>query len=241
MRPYGTWKQVAAYFDGDGNFSITDLSNRPFKLGLQMIFTDQSPQQIAMLRRFFLKKGIKPSNMLKTSKGTAWMIAIGTFAGVLKAAKAMLPHLYKKAKEARAVAYYYGGRITGNELVAVFRREVTEKRRERRNHTVRINVPYTFPQGDALMRERRRERIREAIEKNRPVVSMRDLESIRRDSANGIPLAKLAKKHSSCSRETIRRILGRGRGYVLVKGIGRVDTTGTTLRCTRQGSRRAEK
>lgn len=221
MKPYRSWEQVAGYFDGDGNFSITDLSNQPFKLGLQAIFTDQSLQQISMLRRFFVKRGIRPSNVLRTSKGTAFMIAVGTFAGVLAASKSMLPHLYKKANEARAVINYYGGRITGNDLVAIFRSEVEAGRRERRNHSVKIDVPYTYPKGDSLMAARRRERIREGIARTRAKVTKRDYESIRKKhSEGGVPLAELVRMYPDYSRETLRRILGGGRGYVLVVGEG---------------------
>jgi len=43
---YKSWEQVAGYFDGDGNISISDLSNQPFKFSLSVIFTDASPEQI---------------------------------------------------------------------------------------------------------------------------------------------------------------------------------------------------
>ena len=226
MRPYSSWRQVAGYFDGDGNYSITDLSNRPFKLGLQAIFTDQSYEQVFMFRTFLVHRGIVPSNMLKTSKGTAWMIAIGTVAGVLRASIAMLPHLYKKANEARAVIEYYEDRITGNQLVAVFQEEVLAQRRERRNHVVKVDVPYTFLEGDGIMRERRRQRIRTALEVTRARVTRADFESIRQGHfRDGKRISELQRAYPQYSRETIRRILGRGRAYLLVEGTGRVNTT----------------
>jgi hypothetical protein len=226
VRPYLTWSQVAAYFDGDDNFSITDLSNRPFKLGLQVVFTDQSSEQVSMLRDFFLRRGIRLSNVLKTSKGTASMIAIGNYEGVLIASKAMEPYLFRKANEAAAVIDYYEGRITGNELVSIFQREVEAGRRERRRHTVRVEVPYTFPQGDPMMKFRRRRRIGDSINQNRARLTRQDYERIRRDHfERGLSLAKLTTTYRMYSRETIRRVLGGGRGYVLVKGVGRVNTT----------------
>lgn len=221
MRPYHSWEQVAGFFDGDGNFSITDLSNQPFKLGLQAIFTDQSSEQILMLRLFLLKRGIRPSNVLKTSKGTAHMIAVGTFDGVLATTKAMLPHLYKKANEARAVIAYYEGKITGNKLVAVFQQEVAAGRRERRNRKVKIDVPYTHPEGDLMMKEKRKRRIREAIARVRAKVTREDCVDIRKEHFEaGVPLANLVKMYPNYSKETIRRILGRDRGYVLIVGQG---------------------
>lgn len=221
MRAYNSWKEVAGYFDGDGNFSISDLSNQPFKLGLQVIFTDQSSEQISMLRAFFVKRGIRPSNVLKTSMGTASMIAIGAFAGVLAATRSMLPYLFKKANEARAVIDYYEGRISGNGLVAIFQREVAEGRRERRNHTVKIDVPYTYPKGDSLMKARRKQRIRDTIIRSRAKVTPRDYEGVRENHFElGVPLAELVRMYPNYSRETLRRILGGGRGHVLVVGEG---------------------
>jgi hypothetical protein len=225
VNPYGSWRQVAGYFDGDGNFSITDLSNQPFKLGLQIIFTDQSQEQISMLRTFLVKRGIIPSNVLKTSKGTASMIAIGTFDGVLAAAIAMLPYLFKKSNEAIAVIDYYEGRISGNDLVAIFKQEVEAGRRERRNHTVKIDVPYTYVEGDAMMKMRRRQRIREVFTVTRAKVTRQDFEAIREQHfIGGKRLRDLVKEYPQYARETIRRVLGGGRGYVGVKGVGRVDT-----------------
>lgn len=179
-----------------------------------------------MLRAFLIKRGITPSNVLKTSKGTASMIAIGTFDGVLAAAKAMLPYLFKKRNEAIAVINYYEGRITGNNLVAIFQQEVEALRRERRNHTVKINVPYTYPEGDAKMKERRRQRMREVLTKTRAKVTQLDYARIREEHfAEGKRLRDLVKEYPQYARETIRRVLGGGRGYVGVRGLGRVDTT----------------
>jgi hypothetical protein len=226
MEPYDSWRQVAGYSDGDGNFSITDLSNQPFKLGLQVIFTDQSSEQISMLRAFFVKGGITPSNVLKTSKGTASMIAIGTFEGVLAASKAMLPFLFKKEKEAQAVKDYYEGRITCNALVSIFKQEVEAGRRERRNHTVEIDVPFTYPAGNLMMKARRREKMRNAFDVARAKLTPEDYERIRESHFKfGVPLARLSEMFPEYARETIRRSLGGGRGYVLVRGRGRVDTT----------------
>ena len=221
MEAYGSWRQIAGYFDGDGNVSISDMSDQPFKLRLSLIFTDGSPEQIYMIRTFFLNRGIRPSNVLKTSKGTASMIAISRFDGVLTAMKAMLPYLFKKANEALAVIDYYEGRTSGNDLIAIFQQEVTARRREKHNHRVKIDVPYTYPEGDLLMKARRRQRIRDVIYESRAKITERDYDSIRREHLEyGSPLSDLIRAYPQYARETIRRILGRGRGYVLVKGRG---------------------
>ena len=226
MNVYKSWEQVAGYFDGDGNISISDLSNQPFKLSLSVIFTDASPEQISKIRTFFVNRGIRTSNILRTSKGTAHMIAISTHEGVLASLKAMLPHLFKKANEAQAVIDYYEGKIRGNDLVVLFEHEVAAVRRERRPHKVKIDVPFTFADGDRLMKEGRRVRLRDAIGRYRAKVTPEDYESIREEFFNQHkPLHELVRSSPRYARETIRRILGRGRGHVLVKGKGLVNTT----------------
>ena len=140
--------------------------------------------------------------------------------------KAILPHLFKKANEARAVIDYYEGRIRGNDLVEIFAREVEAGRRERRPHRVKIDVPYTFPEGDALMKARWKLRKREVMFRIRAKVTQEDLEDIRRRHfESGKSVRELLQVYPQYSRETMRRILGKGRGYVLVKGKGLVKTT----------------
>ena len=143
----------------------------------------------------------------------------------------MLPFLYKKANEARTALEYYDGRITGNELMAVFRQEVDAGRRERRPRKVVVDVPYTRPEGIALMKEKRRAVFRDAFGRFRSKVTPEDFQRIRSEHfEKGKRLADLAREYPQYARETIRRVLGRGRGHVGVEGIGRVETTDTTLR-----------
>jgi hypothetical protein len=218
---YTSWRQVAGYFDGDGTIAISDTSNQPFKLGLSLAFVDQSEEQMRMLKRFFEKRGVITSNVLKTSKASAYMIAVSRFEGVLFSLKAMRPYLFKKANEAQAVIDYYEGRIRGNDLYKVFQEEVAAGRRERRDRKVVIDVPFTYPEGDALMKKRRREIIIAAIEKSRAKISRKDYNDIRKAYLETGSLSKLRESYPQYSRETIRRILGKGRGYVLVKDEGR--------------------
>lgn len=226
MKAYTSWEQVAGYFDGDGNFSITDTTGQPFKLRISLFFTDGSYEQISMLRRFFFNRGIKPSNVLRASKASAWIIAISRFNGVLVATKSMLPHLFKKANEAQAVMDYYEGRIRGNDLVETFSKEVDAGRRERRNHRIKIDVPYLLPEGDSIMKAQWRQRKREVMFRIRAKVSEQDYASIRQQHFGfGKGVRDLLCAYPQYSRETIRRVIGRGRGYVLVKGRGLVTTT----------------
>lgn len=223
MPRYESWMQVAGYFDGDGTIAISDTSNQPYNLGLSLQFVDQSRGQISMLRNFVRSKGVETSRILKTSKGTASMISIGRYDAVVKTLRAMLPFLYKKANEARTALSYYEGRTTGNQLYAAFQREVEAARRERHPRKVVIDVPYRRPVGTRLLKMRRRERLWRAIEMVRAKVSKQDYDNIRKERlGHGTRICDLTRQYPKYSKETIRRILGRDRGYVLVVGVGRV-------------------
>ena len=222
---------MAGYFDGDGNIATSDISNRPFKVSLSLIFTDQSIEQIANIRDFLLRRGIKTSNILKTSKGTANIVAVSQFESVKKALIRMLPFLYKKANEARAALDYYEGKTTGNDMLAVFREEVEAGRRERHNRRIILDIPYTIIEGNDIMKKHRSDRFRDAFGRFRSKVTPEDFERIREEHfEQGKQLTDLISKYTQYSKETIRRVLGRDRGYVGVKGIGHVDTTDTTIR-----------
>jgi hypothetical protein len=224
VEPYKTWEQVAGYFDGDGTISISDISNQPYKLGISLIFTDASIEQITMLREFFVSRGYQTSRVLKSST-SAWMLAIGRYEVVISVLKSMLPHLYKKSIEAKAAIDYYEGRLTGNAFLEIFKVEVESGRRERHPHRVVVDVPYTYFEGTRLMNEGRRSRLRDALGKYRAKVSQEDYAEIRRKYlVEGKRLRDLVLEYPQYARETIRRVLGGGRGYVGIKGVGRVDT-----------------
>jgi len=233
VNPYDSWRQVAGYFDGDGTIGFSDLSNVPFKLGLSLIFTDQSIEQIANIREFLLRRGIRTSNILKT-QGNAHIVVVSRYESVKRVLRGMLPYLFKKQNEARAALDYYEGRTSGNELIALFQREVEEGRRERRVRKV-IDVPFTYEEGTLVMREIRKSRVRDALGRFRAKVKQSDFVEIRvLHFDRNVRLQELMRKYPQYSKETIRRILGRGRGYIGVKGIGRVETTDTTLRDPRK-------
>ncbi len=238
MAEYETWGQVAGYFDGDGSIATSDLSNLPYKLSLSLWFVDQSEDQIRMVRKFLTKRGIKTSNVLKHYNLSANMVAVSEYDSVIETLRNMLPFLHKKAREAKAALDYYEGRITGNEFMAVLQEEVEAGRRERRPRKVAIDVPYTRPEGLALMKERRKARLRDSFGRFRATVTPGDFAEIREDHfSHGKELTELMASFPQYSKETIRRVLGRDRGYVGVKGIGRVDTTDTTIRDPRPASK----
>ncbi|HEV2226857.1 MAG TPA: hypothetical protein VGR56_08680 [Nitrososphaerales archaeon] len=226
MPEYQSWQQVAGYFDGDGAIVTSDISNQPFKLGLSLIFTDLSLDQITNIKNFLNGEGVRTSNILKTSAGTAYIVVVSEFNSLRKSLTCMLPFLCKKAIEAQAALDYYGGRLTGNEFMAILRQEVEAGRRERHVRKTPIDVPYTWPEGHRMMEERRKIKFRDVFGKFRAKVTPEDFETIRNEFfTQGKPLHELVRKYPQYGRETIRRVLGGGRGYVGVKGLGRVETT----------------
>jgi hypothetical protein len=196
-----------------------------------LIFVDQSIDQISSVKEFLNAKGIRTSNILKRSDGEAHEIAISEFKSVRKTLRCMLPFLCKKEIETRAAIDYYDGKITGNQLLATFKAEVEAGRRERRAHSVLLDVPYTRPEGDRIMRRLKKDRVRDSFGRYRAKLTPEDFRMIRiKHFDQGKRICDLTKEYPQYARETIRRVLGRGRGYIGVKGIGRVDTTDTTLR-----------
>jgi hypothetical protein len=235
---YNSWRQVAGYFDGDGTIYFSDTTNRPYKLSISLVFVDQSFDQIKNVKDFLNSHGIRTSNILKRSDSDAYELAVSEFKSVKKALRKMVQFLCKKEIEARAAIDYYEGRTTGNELAAVFDAEVEAGRRERRPRKIVIDVPYNHAEGDEIMRRIRKMKFRNAFSRFRARVTVDDFVEIREEYFDhGKLLTDLIEAFPRYSRETLRRILGRDRGYVGVKGIGRVDTTDTSLR----DPRRAEK
>lgn len=226
MPEYRSWKQVSGYFDGDGTIYFSDTTNQPYKLSISLVFVDQSVDQIRNIQNFLRSRGIRTSNILKRSDGEAYELAVSEFNSVRETLKRMLPFLCKKAIEARGALNYYEGNITGNELVAILCQEVEAGRRERKTRKVPIDVPYTRPEGDQIMKKLRNDKLRDSFGRFRAKVTQRDNERIRDEHFNeGKRLRDLVKEYPNYARETIRRVLGGGRGYVGVKGLGRVETT----------------
>jgi hypothetical protein len=222
---YNSWRQVAGYFDGDGTIALSDLSNQPFKLGLSLIFVDQSSEQILNVLTFLRNHAVRTSNVLKTSKGTANMVAVSQFDSVKSTLRHMLPFLVKKSNEARVALDYYEGKIRGNDLLALFQKEVEDGRRERRTRKVAINVPYTYLEGDKMMKFRRRERLRDAFGKFRAKVTMEDFQEVRKKYFAGASMRELMDEYPNYCRSTIARIIGKDRACVLVSGRGLVHAS----------------
>jgi hypothetical protein len=208
---YDSWEQVAGYFDADGTIVIFDLTYMPYKLCLYLSFVDQSIDQISMIRNFMLARGIKTSNVLKGYKVNAWSVVISGFDSVKKCLRCLIPHLGKKAIEAQATLDYYEGRITGNQLITIFEKEVEAGRREKRERKIAIDVPYTYPVGDVALKRLRAVRPKDALGRYSNKVTPEDFASIREAHfKDGKGVRELMKDYPQYGKTTIRRILSRG-------------------------------
>ena len=208
---------------------------------MSLVFVDQSADQIANVRDFLNNHGVRTSRILGRSDGNAYELAISEFTSVKRMLRRMIPYLCKKEIEGRAALDYCVGRITGNQLLAVFQAEVDAGRRERHPRQVALDIPYSRFEGRNLMRSLRKQRVRDAMGKYRAKLTPEDFTNIRvKHFDEGKRVCDLVREYPKYSREAIRRILGKGRRYILVKGIGRVDTTDTTIRDAFRAHHRAE-
>jgi hypothetical protein len=201
---YDSWRQVGGYFDGDGNVGLEVVK---YVLRFKLRFSDTWRPQIEAVRAFLDKQGIHTTSISHEphrEKKDAYRIDVGAIESVLKAARKMIPHCVKKAEDLRILADYLGGRITGNQAIERFNREVTAGRRS--GYIREMNLPYTREEGLRVAKLENAKKARTAYAVN---VSPAIQESIKSDhSKAGLGHIRLSKKYGY-SVSVIRRVLGR--------------------------------
>ena len=142
---YTSWEQVAGYFDGDGNVGVEVVK---YVLKFKLRFSDTWKAQILAIKSFLNRKGISTSGLWQETRSgrlDANRIEVSSIAGVLSAAKAMLPFCVKKAEDLQIPIDYLEGRLNGNQAIERFNEEV---RIGRRSGFIREpTVPYTRMEG----------------------------------------------------------------------------------------------
>ena len=126
---YQSWRQLAGYFDGDGNVGLSVVK---YVLRFRMRFSDTWEPQIQAIKSFLTEKGNTASRIWRETnerKRDAFKIDINSLDSVLRAAKAMLPFCAKKAEDLRITVEYLEGRITGSQAIGRFNEEVRIGRR----------------------------------------------------------------------------------------------------------------
>jgi hypothetical protein len=201
---YTSWKQVAGYFDGDGNVGL-EVVKRVLRFKLR--FVDTWRPQVESIAKFLAKSGIRCGDLGKGEKRGNWQAAyrldVIEVKSVLAAAKAMVNNCVKKRLELETLVDYLEGRITGNRAIAVFNESVRSGRRRGR---IRVeDIPYTRDEGLRVVQLENARRARAAYAVN---VSLGIQEQIRKDHVERkLGFIRPGMKYGY-SVSVIRRILG---------------------------------
>ena len=198
---YSDWKQVAGYFDGDGtnNFVL-----RKHVLHPNLGFCDNYLPHIRMLRDFLVCRDIKTWALFHDA---AWKFGVGEARSVYKAATSMLPYLFKKREEVRAIVDYLDNKITANQMVEVFNESVKMGNRVGKIKTV--DIPYTRKEGQMLGKKAVSEHGKKLCVTNR-ILSDEVLEQIRQAIISGTASnGELAEKYGVSPATITRAVFGR--------------------------------
>jgi hypothetical protein len=203
---YHTWAQVGAYFDGDGSL-LLGKNRAPFYFETKLSFSDQSTEQLEMLRTFLNSHELRVSKVITPIVGAS-SVALGHFDSVLGAMKAMMPYTFKKSLELQAAIWYCEDRITGNELQELLEIEVNAGRRERHKHHS-CDSPYFRSEGRAILLGRRRRHVLMAMMARR-IVNPLDQVAIAQMRMQGRSWSQLQSHFPNYSTSTLRRIVSGG-------------------------------
>jgi len=200
---YTSWEQVAGYFDGDGNVGVEVVK---YILRFKLRFSDTWKAQILTIKIFLSQVGISTSALwheVREGRHDAYRIEVSSIAGVLSAAKAMLPFCVKKAEDLQILIDYLEGTITGNQAIERFNEEV---RTGRRSGFIREpTLPQKRMEG---LRVKQLENAKKARAAHAVLVSDAIQKEIRKDHwRHKLGHIRLSKKYGY-SVSVIRRILG---------------------------------
>ena len=203
-RGYKKWAQVGAYFDGDGSL-LLGRNRAPFYFEPKLHFSDQSIEQLEMLRNFLSSHEIRVSKVITPRVG-ANSVAIGHADSVLRAMRAMMPFTYKKSIELRAAILYCEDKITGNDFQRIMESDVDAGRRERHRHRS-FDSPYFRSQGREILLRRRKQLALVALAARRKVTPI-DQVAIVNLGMQGLSWSRLQSRFPDYSTSTLRRVAG---------------------------------
>jgi hypothetical protein len=147
---YQDWRQVSGYFDGDG--SVYVLYGK-WTVRFKLTWTDSSRQQVSQIREFLVSHGIRPAPKIIFALG-AYTVVVGDQAEVLKAAREMLPFVYKKRDELQTIIDYRGDRVTGSEVFERFKAFQASGMREKSHWPSLDDVDIPLSRSDGYKRGR---------------------------------------------------------------------------------------
>ena len=131
LNPYNSWKQIAAYFDGDGSVSTRV---RVFTLSFSLEFSESYFPQLVQVRDFLTSEGI-PTRTITTQRRRSgysinYVLRVDTQREVLLVCKRLLPFSFKKNWDLQTTIDYLEDRITGEEAIRRFNVSIESGRRE---------------------------------------------------------------------------------------------------------------
>jgi hypothetical protein len=201
--PYSDWKQIAGFFDGDGTNNFVP---RKHVVHPNLGFCDNYYQHITMLREFLIRREVETWALFHDAGG-AWKFGVGQADSVHKVATSMLPYLFKKREEVRAMVDYLDNRITADQMVDVFNQSVRIGNRV--GKIKNVGIPYTRKEGQALGKEAVSRHSKKLCVKNR-ILSDEVLEQIRQAIISGTSTnGELAKKYGVSPATITRAVFGR--------------------------------
>jgi len=158
------------------------------------------------IKSYLNREGIPTSSLWHEKRERrldAYRIVVSAIAGVLTAAKAMLPFCVKKAEDLQILVDYLEVRLNGNQAIERLNDEV---RAGRRSGFIRgLTLPYTKAQG---LQIKKLENARKARAAHAVNVSPEKQEQIIEDHSEGkLGHVKLSRKYG-LSVSVIRRVLG---------------------------------
>ena len=130
MNPYGSWGQVAGYFDGDGSVSVRV---RTLSITFSLEFSESYLPRLTQVRDFLTAEGIstRPIRVQRGSgRASNYTLTVYTQREVLIVCKKMFPFTFKKEWDLLTAIEYLENRITGDEAIQRLNTSVTSGRRE---------------------------------------------------------------------------------------------------------------
>lgn len=143
--PYDNGCAVAAFFDGDGGL---DIDVRKSTLHWVVNFTDNWAPQLAQIKRFLESQGVSVGAIRSTGMG-AYKIEVAAIESLVKFAKGALwtSCLFKKRRELQMLLDYFGGRVSGNQVIESLNGEVRDGIRVGKLRTAYVPLTYQEARG----------------------------------------------------------------------------------------------
>ena len=114
---YESWRQVAGYFDGDGNVGL-EVVRRILRLRIR--FVDTWRPQMASIKAFLDRHGVSTNSIGRDNKEVwqaAYRLDVSETKSVLRVAKSMLKFCVKKRNDLQIAVDYLEDRITGSRAI----------------------------------------------------------------------------------------------------------------------------